>query len=137
MMSAKRSGKGAGARKEAGPSTWTIDYYVTAEGSVPVLDWVRSLPEPKRVAWLAFVEFALVPQGKDIEQSGYVKSLGKGLFELARRPRRRRTGPGLRHQLVGLPRTGRPRRSRDLVAGVLHPPWRQGRPAALGAGQGR
>ena len=82
VMSAKRSGKGAGARKEAGPSTWTIDYYVVADGSVPVLDWARGLPEPKRVAWLAFVEFALVPQGKDIEQSGYVKSLGKGLFEL-------------------------------------------------------
>lgn len=48
----------------------------------PVLEWVKKLPEPKRVAWLAFVEFALLPQGKDIEQSGYVKPLGRGLFEL-------------------------------------------------------
>jgi putative component of toxin-antitoxin plasmid stabilization module len=59
-----------------------VEYYVTASGTAPVLEWVKKLPEPKRVAWLAFVEFALVPQGKDIEQSGYVKPLGQGLFEL-------------------------------------------------------
>ncbi len=57
-MSTKRSGKGAGAREEAAPSTWAVDYYMTADGSVPVLDWVQSLRVPKRVAWLAFVEFA-------------------------------------------------------------------------------
>jgi putative component of toxin-antitoxin plasmid stabilization module len=28
------------------------------------------------------VDFALVPMGKDIAQSGYVKPLGQGLFEL-------------------------------------------------------
>jgi hypothetical protein len=50
---------------------------VTATGSVPALDWVRQLPEPKRVAWLAFVDFALAPYGKDIEQSGYVKPLSQ------------------------------------------------------------
>jgi putative component of toxin-antitoxin plasmid stabilization module len=61
---------------------WTVEYYVTVDGRVPVLDWVRKLPEVKRVAWLAFVDFALIPQGKDIAQSGYVKPLGQGLFEL-------------------------------------------------------
>jgi len=47
-----------------------------------VLEWLRRLPEPKRAAWLAFVDFALMPMGKDISQSGYVKALGQGLFEL-------------------------------------------------------
>ena len=47
-----------------------------------MLEWLRRLPEPKRAAWLAFVDFALVPMGKDIAQSGYVKALGQGLFEL-------------------------------------------------------
>jgi hypothetical protein len=64
------------------PSRWTIEYYVTASGAAPALDWLRRLPEPKRAAWLAFVDFALVPMGKDIGQSGYVKALGQGLFEL-------------------------------------------------------
>jgi putative component of toxin-antitoxin plasmid stabilization module len=64
------------------PSEWTVEYYVTASGSSPVLEWLRRLPEPKRAAWLAFVDFALVPMGKDIAQSGYVKPLGQGLFEL-------------------------------------------------------
>ena len=59
-----------------------MEYFVTARGTAPVLEWVKKLPEPKRVAWLAFVEFALIPRGKDIEQSGYVKPLGQGLFEL-------------------------------------------------------
>ena len=61
---------------------WTVEYYVTGSGAVPVLEWLRRLPEPKRAAWLAFVDFALVPMGKDIAQSGYVKPLGQGLFEL-------------------------------------------------------
>ena len=47
-----------------------------------MLEWLRRLPEAKRAAWLAFVDFALVPMGKDIAQSGYVKPLGQGLFEL-------------------------------------------------------
>jgi putative component of toxin-antitoxin plasmid stabilization module len=64
------------------PSKWTVEYYVTAPGASPVLEWLRRLPEPKRAAWLAFVDFALVPMGKDIAQSGYVKPLGQGLFEL-------------------------------------------------------
>ena len=64
------------------PSRWIIEYYVTASGAVPALDWLRRLAEPKRAAWLAFVDFALVPMGKDIGQSGYVKPLGQGLFEL-------------------------------------------------------
>jgi putative component of toxin-antitoxin plasmid stabilization module len=64
------------------PAKWTIEYYVTESGAVPVLEWLRRLPEPKRVAWLAFVDFALVPMGKDIPQSGYVKPLGQGLFEI-------------------------------------------------------
>jgi len=59
-----------------------MEYYAREDGSTPVLTWVRSLPEPKRVAWLAFVEFALIPRGKDIEQAGFVKALGQGLFEL-------------------------------------------------------
>ncbi|GAC1376735.1 MAG: hypothetical protein NVSMB4_05790 [Acidimicrobiales bacterium] len=36
-------------------------YYAREDGSTPVLTWVRSLPEPNAVAWLAFVEFALSP----------------------------------------------------------------------------
>jgi putative component of toxin-antitoxin plasmid stabilization module len=72
----------ARARKQTAPRTWAVEYYVTATGSVPALDWVRQLPELKRAAWLAFVDFALAPCGKDIEQSGYVKPLTKGLFEL-------------------------------------------------------
>jgi putative component of toxin-antitoxin plasmid stabilization module len=55
---------------------------VTTTGSIPVLEWVRGLPDAKRAAWLAFVDFALVPMGKDIAHSGYVKPLGQGLFEL-------------------------------------------------------
>lgn len=47
-----------------------------------MLEWLRRLPEPKRAAWLAFVDFALIPMGKDISQSGYVKPLGQSLFEL-------------------------------------------------------
>ncbi len=47
-----------------------------------MLEWLRRLPEPKRAAWLAFVDFALVPMGKDIAQSGYVKPFSQGLFEL-------------------------------------------------------
>lgn len=81
-MVAKRSSLGAGSPQRRSSSGWTVEYYVTANGTAPVLEWVKRLPEPKRVAWLAFVEFALVPQGKDIEQSGYVKPLGQGLFEL-------------------------------------------------------
>jgi putative component of toxin-antitoxin plasmid stabilization module len=65
----------------ARPAKWTVEYYVTASGT-PVLDWLKKLPEAKRAAWLAFVDFALVPMGKDIQQSGYVKPLGEGLFEL-------------------------------------------------------
>jgi putative component of toxin-antitoxin plasmid stabilization module len=45
----------------------------------------RRWPEPKRGAWLAFVTSPLcqwAPMGKDIAQSGYVKPLGQGLFEL-------------------------------------------------------
>ncbi len=64
------------------PSKWTVEYYATASGSAPVLEWLRRLPEPKRAAWLAFVDFALLPMGKDIGQSGYVKAPGQGLFEL-------------------------------------------------------
>src|SRR5215469_16329024 len=64
------------------PSNWTVEYYVTAGGTAPVLDWLKKLSEAKRAAWLAFVDFALVPMGKDIQQSGYVKPLGQGLFEL-------------------------------------------------------
>jgi hypothetical protein len=81
-MVAKRNSLGAGSPQRRSSSGWTVEYYVTANGTAPVLEWVKKLPEPKRVAWLAFVEFALVPQGKDIEQSGYVKPLGQGLFEL-------------------------------------------------------
>ena len=81
-MVAKRSSEGADSPQRRSSSRWTVQYYVTANGTAPVLEWVKKLPEPKRVAWLAFVEFALVPQGKDIEQSGYVKPLGQGLFEL-------------------------------------------------------
>lgn len=69
-----------------------------------MLDWLKKLPEAKRAASLAFADFALVPMGKDIQQSGYVKPLGEGLFELridhdaaelaqlfgGRRPNRRR-----------------------------------------------
>ena len=74
-------------RSEADPSPrrplrWTVEYYATSSGAAPVLEWLRRLPEPKRAAWLAFVDFALVPMGKDIGQSGYVKPLGQGLFEL-------------------------------------------------------
>lgn len=74
-------------RSEADPSPrrplrWTVEYYATASGAAPVLEWLRGLPEAKRAAWLAFVDFALVPMGKDIGQSGYVKALGQGLFEL-------------------------------------------------------
>ncbi len=64
------------------PSKWTVEYYVTSSGTTPVLDWLKKLPEAKRAAWLAFIDFALVPMGKDIQQSGYVKPLGQGLFEL-------------------------------------------------------
>ena len=64
------------------PSKWTVEYYVTASGASPVLEWLRKLPDPKRAALLAFVDFALVPMGKDIGQSGYVKALGQALFEL-------------------------------------------------------
>jgi hypothetical protein len=64
------------------PPRWTVEYYVTGSGAAPVVEWLRRLPEPKRAAWLAFVDFALVPMGKDIAQSGYVKPLGQGLFEL-------------------------------------------------------
>lgn len=63
-------------------SKWTVEYYVTSAGTTPVLEWLRKLPEAKRAAWLAFVDFALVPMGKDIQQSSYVKALGQGLFEL-------------------------------------------------------
>lgn len=77
---------GKGRAREGAPrsrrSTWTVEYYVTASGTTPVLDWLKKLPEAKRAAWLAFVDFALVPMGKDIQQSGYVKPLGEGLFEL-------------------------------------------------------
>ena len=68
-MSAKRSDKSIAARKESGPSTWAIAFYVAADGSAPVTDGVLSR-ELKRVAWLALVEFALGPHGKDIEQAG-------------------------------------------------------------------
>ncbi len=80
-MVSKRSSQGAGSPQRR-TSRWKVEYYVTGSGASPVLEWVKKLPEPKRVAWLAFVEFALVVQGKDIEQSGYVKPLGQGLFEL-------------------------------------------------------
>lgn len=80
-MVSKRSSQGAGSTQRR-TSRWKVEYYVTGSGASPVLEWVKKLPEPKRVAWLAFVEFALVLQGKDIEQSGYVKPLGQGLFEL-------------------------------------------------------
>jgi putative component of toxin-antitoxin plasmid stabilization module len=80
-MVSKRSSQGAGSPQRR-TSRWKVEYYVTGSGASPVLEWVKKLPEPKRVAWLAFVEFALVLQGKDIEQSGYVKPLGQGLFEL-------------------------------------------------------
>ncbi|MGH9296490.1 MAG: hypothetical protein ACRDZP_00765 [Acidimicrobiales bacterium] len=76
----KGRAKGAASRTRA--SKWTVEYYVTSNGTTPVLDWLKKLPEAKRVAWLAFVDFALVPMGKDIRQSGYVKALGQGLFEL-------------------------------------------------------
>ena len=76
----RRSGADPSSRRR--PSKWTVEYYVTASGASPVLEWLRRLPEPKRAAWLAFVDFALVPIGKDIGQSGYVKALGQGLFEL-------------------------------------------------------
>ncbi len=80
-MVSKRSSQGAGSPQRR-TSRWKVEYYVTGSGASPVLEWVKKLPEPKRVAWLAFVEFALVVQGKDIEQSGYVKPLGQALFEL-------------------------------------------------------
>lgn len=64
------------------PSKWTVEYYATASGASPVLEWLRRLPETERAAWLAFVDFALVRMGKDIAQAGYVKPLGQGLFEL-------------------------------------------------------
>jgi len=80
-MVSKRSSQGAGSPQRR-TSRWKVEYYVTGSGASPVLEWVKKLPEPKRVAWLAFVEFALVLQGRDIEQSGYVKPLGQGLFEL-------------------------------------------------------
>lgn len=55
---------------------------MATHGSAPVLEWTKKLPEVKRAAWLAFVDFALIPHGKDIAQAGYVKPLGQGLFEL-------------------------------------------------------
>lgn len=79
VMAARRSRPDPAPRR---PSKWTVEYYVTASGVSPVLAWLRRLPEPKRAAWLAFVDFALVPMGKDIAQSRYVKALGQGLFEL-------------------------------------------------------
>jgi putative component of toxin-antitoxin plasmid stabilization module len=79
VVAPHRSPADASPRK---PPKWTVEYYVTGSGAVPVLEWLRRLPEPKRAAWLAFVDFALVPMGKDIAQSGYVKPLGQGLFEL-------------------------------------------------------
>lgn len=81
-MARKRSSAGAEPPPLPASSTWTVEYFVTASGTAPVLEWVKKLPEIKQVAWLAFVEFALIPQGKDIGQSGYVKPLGQGLFEL-------------------------------------------------------
>jgi hypothetical protein len=59
-----------------------VEYYVAANGRAPVLEWAKKLSEAKRVAWLAFVEFGLIPHGKDIQHSGYVKPLGQVLFEL-------------------------------------------------------
>jgi putative component of toxin-antitoxin plasmid stabilization module len=82
MVSKRGASAGRMPPPAPGPKNWTVDYYVTADGSVPVRDWVKKLSEPKRAAWLAFVEFALIPKGKDIEQSGYVKALRDGLFEL-------------------------------------------------------
>jgi putative component of toxin-antitoxin plasmid stabilization module len=79
LVASHRSPAGSSPRRS---SKWTVEYYVTGSGAVPILEWLRRLPEPKRAAWLAFVDFALVPMGKDIAQSGYVKPLGQGLFEL-------------------------------------------------------
>ena len=81
-MARKRPPQRRGSGEPARSGDWTVEYYQTADGSVPVLEWLNRLPEFKRVAWLAFVEFALIRQGKDIAQSGYVKALGQGLFEL-------------------------------------------------------
>lgn len=78
-VSPRRTGANPSSRR---PSKWTVEYYVTASGTAPVLEWLRKLSEAKRAAWMAFVDFALVPMGKDISQSGYVKPLGQGLFEL-------------------------------------------------------
>lgn len=63
-MVSKRSSQGAGSPQRR-TSRWKVEYYVTGSGASPVLEWVKKLPEPKRVAWLAFVEFALGLQGKE------------------------------------------------------------------------
>ena len=67
-MSAKRSGKStAAAQRGLGRALGRLVPTSPATGSAPVIDRVQSLSEPKRVAWLALVEFALGPRGKDIE----------------------------------------------------------------------
>jgi putative component of toxin-antitoxin plasmid stabilization module len=87
---------------------------VTASGSSPVLEWVSRLPEPKRAAWLAFVDFALVPMGKDIAHSGYVKPLGQGLFEL-----RVDHNPAELAQVFGADPSARPELTELTAEGIL------------------
>ena len=87
---------------------------MTASGSSPVLEWVRRLPEPKRAAWLAFVDFALVPMGKDIAHSGYVKPLGQGLFEL-----RVDHNPAELAQVFGVDPSTRPELTELTAEGIL------------------
>jgi hypothetical protein len=111
VVAARRSGAVPSAKR---PSTWTVEYYVTASGSSPVLEWVRRLPEPKRAAWLAFVDFALVPMGKDIAHSGYVKPLGQGLFEL-----RVDHNPAELAQVFGVDPSTRPELTELTAEGIL------------------
>lgn len=87
---------------------------MTASGSSPVLEWVRRLPEPKRAARLAFVDFALAPMGKDIAHSGYVKPLGQGLFEL-----RVDRNPAELAQVFGADPSTRPELTELTAEGIL------------------
>ncbi len=134
-MVSKRSSQGAGSPQRR-TSRWKVEYYVTGSGASPVLEWVKKLPEPKRVAWLAFVEFALVVQGKDIEQSGYVKPLGQGLFELRIDHDAAELAQVFGADLSAYPDLAGPSGGRDSAPGVLHLLRRPGGLAPVGPGQG-
>jgi len=62
--------------------TWTVEFYVDADGKQPARDFLAALSFPKRAAAIAAIEAYLVRMGPEVCRSEMGKALGNGLYEL-------------------------------------------------------